>query len=120
MTPSKPSEKPFALRLHPHLYEINTWAWLEKLSARAGRLIKLGDIPDAEWDALARLGFNAIWLMGVWRRSPEVAPNRARRSLKHSAIRSRAAGLEARGRSWLAVRGRGICSRSAHRQLGRT
>ena len=54
MTPSKPSAKPFALRPHPHLYEINTWAWLEKLSARAGRLIKLGDIPDGEWDALAR------------------------------------------------------------------
>lgn len=71
MTPSKPSAKPFALRPHPHLYEINTWAWLEKLSTRTGRLVKLGDIPDAEWDALARLGFNAIWLMGVWRRSPE-------------------------------------------------
>ncbi len=71
MTPSKPSAKPFALRPHPHLYEINTWAWLEKMSARAGRLIKLGDIPDGEWDALAHLGFNAIWLMGVWRRSPE-------------------------------------------------
>ncbi len=71
MTPSRPSAKPFAIRPHPHLYEINTWAWLEKLSARGGRPIKLGDIPDAEWDALAHFGFNAIWLMGVWRRSPE-------------------------------------------------
>jgi len=59
------------LRPHPHLYEISTWAWLEKLSARAGRLITVADIPDTEWDALAHLGFNAIWLMGVWRRSPE-------------------------------------------------
>ena len=71
MTPSKTSAKPFALRTHPHLYEISTWAWLEKLSARTGRLVKLGNIPDTEWDALARLGFNAVWLMGVWRRSPE-------------------------------------------------
>lgn len=72
MTPSpKPSAKQFPLRPHPHLYEINTWAWLEKLSARTVRLVKLGDIPDSEWDALAQLGFNAIWLMGVWRRSPE-------------------------------------------------
>ena len=70
MTPSKPSAKPFALRPHPHLYEINTWAWLEKLSARAGRLIKLADVADSEWEALAQLGFDAIWLMGVWRRSP--------------------------------------------------
>lgn len=67
----KKSSCVFPLRPHPHLYEINTWAWLEKLSARAGRPIKLADIPDTEWDALAHLGFNAIWLMGVWRRSPE-------------------------------------------------
>ena len=59
------------MRPHPQLYEINTWAWLEKLSARAGNLVKLGDIPDSEWDALAELKFDAIWLMGVWRRSPE-------------------------------------------------
>jgi len=65
------SARAFSLRTHPHLYEINTWAWLEKLSARAGRLIKLDDVPDAEWDALARLGFDVIWLMGVWQRSPE-------------------------------------------------
>ena len=63
--------KPFALRPHPHLYEINTWAWLEKLSAPLGRSIKLADVPDAEWDAIARLGFDIVWLMGVWQRSPE-------------------------------------------------
>jgi len=59
----------FPLRPHPHLYEINTWAWLEKLSARSGRVVKLADVPDAEWDSLARMGFDAVWLMGVWRRS---------------------------------------------------
>ncbi len=72
MTPSAiPSTRQFPLRPHPHLYEINTWAWLEKLSARAGRLVKLADVPDSEWDSLARLGFDIIWLMGIWRRSPE-------------------------------------------------
>jgi|SRR5690348_1080897 len=71
MNPSKLAAKPFALRPHPNLYEISTWAWLEKLSARTGRIVKLGNIPDTEWDALAQLGFNAVWLMGVWRRSPE-------------------------------------------------
>ncbi len=72
MTPSAPRPvKQFSLRSHPHLYEINTWAWLEKLSARAGRLIKLADVPDSEWDALARLWFDIVWLMGVWQRSPE-------------------------------------------------
>src|SRR5271163_934789 len=27
----------FSYRAHPHLYEINTWVWLEELSARHGR-----------------------------------------------------------------------------------
>jgi len=58
------------LRDNPHLYEINTWAWLEGLSRGAGRTITLATVPDAEWDNLARLGFDVIWLMGVWRRSP--------------------------------------------------
>ena len=71
MTPSAASSAPFALRPHPHLYEINTWAWLEKLSARLGRQITLAEVPDSEWDALARLGFDIIWLMGVWRRSAQ-------------------------------------------------
>ena len=61
----------FAIRPHPHLYEINTWAWLVELSARLGSQITLAEVPDAEWDSLAQLGFNIVWLMGVWQRSPE-------------------------------------------------
>jgi len=63
--------KPVPLRAHPHLFEINTWTWLEQISARLGRAVRLGDAPDAEWDALARRGFDIVWLMGVWRRSAE-------------------------------------------------
>jgi Alpha amylase, catalytic domain len=59
------------LRLHPHLYEINTWAWLDKLSERAGRRITLAEVPEVEWNRLAGLGFDLIWLMGIWERSPE-------------------------------------------------
>jgi glycosidase len=58
------------LRKHPHLYEINTWLWLDELSKRAGRRITLGEIPENEWDRLAALGFDLVWLMGVWQRSP--------------------------------------------------
>jgi hypothetical protein len=61
---------PFSVRSNPLLYEINAWAWLEGLSARFGRSIDLSGVPDAEWDAMAQLGFDAIWLMGVWQRSP--------------------------------------------------
>jgi hypothetical protein len=59
----------FSCRAHPHLYEINTWVWLEELSARHGRCLSLQDVPDEEWDRLARLGFDFVYLMGVWRRS---------------------------------------------------
>jgi Alpha amylase, catalytic domain len=61
----------FPLRPHPHLYEINIWAWLEKLSARLGRLIKLADVPDSEWDAIAARGFDIVWFMGIWQHSVE-------------------------------------------------
>ncbi len=57
------------MRRHPHLYEISTWPWLERLSRREGRVVTLADVPDAEWDRLAALGFDFVFLMGVWRRS---------------------------------------------------
>jgi hypothetical protein len=56
-------------RPHPHLYEINTWVWCEELSAKHGRNIGLQDVPEKEWDRLAALGFDFVYLMGVWRRS---------------------------------------------------
>jgi len=62
---------PFPLRTHPHLYEINTWAWLESLSRKLGKPVALAGVPDSEWDALAAKGFDIVWLMGVWKRSPE-------------------------------------------------
>jgi hypothetical protein len=68
--PSIKTSPQFSIRANPNLYEINTWAWLEKLSAQSGRTLMLDDVPDSEWDALAQLGFDAIWLMGAWQRSP--------------------------------------------------
>ena len=50
--------------------EINTWVWLAELEAKSGCSLTLDSIPDEEWDRLIALGFNAIWLMGVWKRSP--------------------------------------------------
>ncbi len=61
----------FRARANPHLYEINTWPWLEKMSLQQKRQIQLGDVPDSVWDGIAARGFNIVWLMGVWRRSPE-------------------------------------------------
>lgn len=30
----------------------------------------LGSVAEQEWDAIAAPGFDAVWLMGVWQRSP--------------------------------------------------
>src|SRR6476646_7154799 len=56
---------------HPFLYEINTGVWLEELSRRLGTSVSLDGVPAEEWDAVAELGFDAVWLMGVWERSPD-------------------------------------------------
>lgn len=55
---------------YPTVYEINTWAWLEDLSRARGRRVTLGDVPQTELERLASAGFDAVWLMGVWERSP--------------------------------------------------
>lgn len=54
----------------PVIYEINTWVWLDDLSRQAGEPVTLGSVPQAELERLADLGFDALWLMGVWQRSP--------------------------------------------------
>ncbi len=55
---------------HPVIYEINTWPWLHRLGEVTGAPLDLGSVPDSAWDELAALGVDAVWLMGVWRRSP--------------------------------------------------
>ena len=55
---------------YPTLYEINTWVWLAELGQWYGKPIDLSSVPAAEWDALATYGFDAVWFMGVWQRSP--------------------------------------------------
>ena len=55
----------------PVIYEINTWVWLNALSHHYKQAITLGTVPMEQWDALASLSVDAVWLMGVWERSPE-------------------------------------------------
>jgi Alpha amylase, catalytic domain len=55
---------------YPTLYEINTWVWLSELSQTAGKPVDLRSVPADEWDRIAEYGFHAVWLMGVWERSP--------------------------------------------------
>ena len=55
---------------HPFIYEINTWVWLDELGRAGARRSVSPTCPATEWDAIAALGFDAVWLMGVWERSP--------------------------------------------------
>jgi hypothetical protein len=54
----------------PMIYEINTWVWLHELKRKLHRSVTLGSVPAEEWDAVASLEAEAVWLMGVWERSP--------------------------------------------------
>src|SRR3989442_14066951 len=56
--------------VRPVIHEINTWVWLNDLSRQNKRVITLDTVPLEQWDAIASLGVDAVWLMGVWERSP--------------------------------------------------
>ncbi len=49
----------------PVIYEVNAAAWLHEVGGT------LADVPGAEWDRVTPRGVDAVWLMGVWERSPE-------------------------------------------------
>ena len=55
---------------HPVIYEINAWTWLSELGRKHRRAVDFASVPAEEWDRLAAGGFDAIWFMGVWERSP--------------------------------------------------
>ena len=49
----------------PTIYEINTWVWLSELGKRTGASVNLSSVPSTEWDAIASMGFDAVWLLGA-------------------------------------------------------
>jgi glycosidase len=51
---------------YPSLYQVNTRVWLRELGRDLGRPATLGEVPDAALDRLADLGFDWLWLLGVW------------------------------------------------------
>lgn len=63
------------------IYEINTHVWLKTLSGKYGKNITLANIPEKEIKQLKKLGFHAVWLMGVWlssQKGREIALNHER------------------------------------------
>ena len=57
------------MRNNPHILEINARSWLKRLERRLGRPVTLADIPADVWDNIQKTGFDAVWLMGVWKTS---------------------------------------------------
>lgn len=55
---------------NPIIYEVNTSVWLNELTRKYETTIKLDCIPSLEWDSIVKSGADAVWLMGVWERSP--------------------------------------------------
>ena len=49
-----------------NIYEINTRIWLRELSNKYRKKITLGNIPEEEILFMRELGFDTLWLMGVW------------------------------------------------------
>lgn len=58
------------MRSHPHLLELNAFFFISRMSEKYGRKLTLATIPSEEWRAFADQGFDYLWLMGVWERSP--------------------------------------------------
>jgi hypothetical protein len=44
--------------------------WLSAIGAKIGDGVGLSSVPASEWDTIAKLGLEAVWLIGVWERSP--------------------------------------------------
>lgn len=56
----------------------NVFVWMHQLSEKYQRKINtLDQIPDEELDILAQCNFTALWLIGIWERSP------ASKKIKH-------------------------------------
>jgi len=58
------------MRQYPHLYEANARIFLRRISEKYKKDLTLSTIPTEEWQLLQHKGFDLIWLMGVWQRSP--------------------------------------------------
>jgi hypothetical protein len=68
--PETRSKKNMIWPKYPVIYEINTWVWLMELSQKYNKPVTLGTVPPEEWESIACLHADAVWLMGVWERSP--------------------------------------------------
>jgi hypothetical protein len=59
------------MRTNPHVLEVNAHIWFRNLQRQSGSLPHtIADVPQETLLKFKNLGFDAIWLMGVWLESP--------------------------------------------------
>src|SRR5687768_15691501 len=51
---------------HPKVLQLFPRHWLHALERSSGRTLGLAEVPDAELDRIAALGFDLVYLLGVW------------------------------------------------------
>jgi len=71
------------MRRYPHLYEVNASLFIRRMSQKYGRTLTLATVPEEEWQVIARRGFDLVWIMGVWQRSPGAR----QKALLHTTLR---------------------------------
>ena len=58
------------MRTNPHVLEVNAKIWFHQMKRDFGRsIVTLADIPESYIVKLKSAGFDALWLMGVWKES---------------------------------------------------
>ena len=57
------------MRTNPHIIEINARAWFRKIQRENPDVVTLGDVPESYLLEVKEWGFDALWLMGVWKES---------------------------------------------------
>ncbi len=58
------------MKKHPQLFELNAFFFISRMSQKYGRPLTLATVPIGEWKSFVNQGFDYLWLMGVWTRSP--------------------------------------------------
>ncbi|MEX2431601.1 MAG: alpha-amylase family glycosyl hydrolase [Dehalococcoidia bacterium] len=71
------------MRPYPNVFEANARLFLRRLAAHEGRPVTLASVPTSAWERLAAMGFDVVWLMGVWERSQSARAV----ALQHPALR---------------------------------
>jgi hypothetical protein len=71
---------------HPLIYQKNTRFWLAQLSQELKRPASLDDIPDHELERLSEMGFDWLYLLGMWKSGQK----EARIAQAHAGLRQQA------------------------------